>query len=258
MLWVTIAIVYCSERWSINSSIFAVEIGSRAEAGSSKQDHLRVDRDSPRDAKPLLLSAGQTEAARVQFILDFVPQRSTAQRLFDTAVEFALSYRFIKFDAESDVVVDRHRKRSRFLKHHADSGAQQIDVLVRRQDVLSVKQHLALGALVRVEGVHPIENAQQRRLPTVGRTDEGRHLVAIERERNRFQRLRLAIEKAEMPNRHLFRGFGPRRTLCGGSVHDQTHLAILCLASTRAVVDRARTAQAMMRAPVQASCCHSL
>src|SRR4051794_6630347 len=137
-------------------------------------------------------------------------------------------------------------------------GAQQIDVLIRRQDIFTVKQHLALGALVRVEIIHAIENAQQRRLSAAGRTDEGRHFVAVKREGNRFQRLRLAVEKAEMPHRNLFRQIRSWRTLRGRSVHDQTHLATLCLASTRAVTDRARTAKVMMSAPVQASCCQSL
>jgi hypothetical protein len=99
--------------------------------GLIKQDHLRVDRDSPRDAKPLLLSSGQAEPACTKLVLDLVPECRATQGLFDPIVEFALTDLFIRFDAESDVVVDRHRKRRRLLKHHADSRAQKIELLIR-------------------------------------------------------------------------------------------------------------------------------
>src|SRR6202158_3249070 len=51
-----------------------------------EQDHLGPHRHGARDAKPLLLAAGQAEAGSAQLVLDLVPQRAAAQRLFDTAV----------------------------------------------------------------------------------------------------------------------------------------------------------------------------
>ena len=45
------------------------------------------------------------------------------------------------------------------------------------EDVLAVEEHLALGALVRIEVVHAVEHAQQRGLAAAGRADEGGHLV---------------------------------------------------------------------------------
>ena len=50
MLWVTTTIVYWRESSRISSSIRNVEIGSRAEQGSSIRDHVRVDRQRPGDA----------------------------------------------------------------------------------------------------------------------------------------------------------------------------------------------------------------
>ena len=67
--------------------------------------------------------------ARVQLVLDLVPERGAAQRRFDAVVEFGLRQLLIEPDAESDVVVDRHRKRRRLLEHHADAGAQKIEIL---------------------------------------------------------------------------------------------------------------------------------
>ena len=39
-----------------------------------EKDHLGTDRNRARDAKPLLLAAGQAQAAAVQLVLDFAPQ----------------------------------------------------------------------------------------------------------------------------------------------------------------------------------------
>ena len=44
------------------------------------------------------------------------------------------------------------------------------------EDVFAVEHDLALGALVRIELVDAVEDAQQRRLAAARRTDEGRHL----------------------------------------------------------------------------------
>ena len=52
----------------------AVEAGSRAEAGSSMQQHFRVGGQGAGDAQPLLLAAGQVQGRVVQPVLDLVPQ----------------------------------------------------------------------------------------------------------------------------------------------------------------------------------------
>src|SRR5216684_4015293 len=88
--------------------------------GLVEQDHLGPHRDGAGDAKPLLLAAGQAQARGVELVLDLVPQRTAAQRLFDAAVHFGFGNLLVEADAECDVFIDRHRERRRLLEHHAD------------------------------------------------------------------------------------------------------------------------------------------
>src|ERR1700736_5793297 len=89
--------------------------GNRIErrAGLVEQDHLGPHRNGAGDAEPLLLAAGQAEAGGVELVLDLVPQRAAAQRLFDPAVHFGFRYLLIEANAKRDVFIDRHRKRRR-------------------------------------------------------------------------------------------------------------------------------------------------
>src|SRR5581483_1424985 len=119
-------------------------------AGLVEQDHLGAHRHGTGDAETLLLAAGQRQAGRVQLVLDLVPQRAAAQRLLDPAVHLRLRNLLVETDAEGDVLVDRHRERRRLLEHHADAGAQQVEVELGIEDVGVVEQQLALGALARI------------------------------------------------------------------------------------------------------------
>src|SRR6267142_635280 len=93
-----------------------------------EQDHLGPHRNRAGDAKPLLLAAGQAEAAGGQLVLNLVPQRPAAQRLFHTAVHLGFRNLLVEPDAERDVLIDRHRKRRRLLEHHAYPRPQQFEV----------------------------------------------------------------------------------------------------------------------------------
>src|SRR6202161_3296566 len=161
--------------------------------GLVEQDHFGPHRDGAGDAKPLLLAAGQTEAAGVQLVLDLVPQRAAAQRLLDAAVHLGFGNLLIKPDPERDVLIDRHRKRRRFLEHHADPRAQEIEIELGIEDVGGIQHQLAGGALSRIEVVHPVENPQQGRLPAAGRTDEGGDAIGAEREIDVLQRVVFAV-----------------------------------------------------------------
>jgi hypothetical protein len=57
--------------------------------------------------------------------------------------------------------MDRHRKWRRLLKHHADLGAQQIEVAPRRQNVFAIDQYFAGRALPGVKFVDSVEYPQQ-------------------------------------------------------------------------------------------------
>src|SRR6202790_2131668 len=69
-----------------------------------EQDHLGPHRDGAGDAKPLLLAAGQAKPAGVELVLDLVPQRTAAQRLFDAAVHLGFGNLLVEPDAERDVL----------------------------------------------------------------------------------------------------------------------------------------------------------
>src|SRR6185295_1844629 len=172
-------------------------------AGLVEQDHVGLDRDRARDAPPLLLAAGQRQPVGTELVLDLVPERRTLERMLDPAVEFRFRQLLVEADAEGDVLVDGHRERRRLLEHHADAGAQDIEVLPGRKNVLAVEQHLAGGALVGIEVVHPVEHAQQRGLAAAGGPDEGGDLVLVERDVDVLQRPMLAIEEIEVADGDL-------------------------------------------------------
>src|SRR5882672_6373653 len=153
-----------------------------------EQDHFRLHRHGAGDAQALLLAARQALAVGGELVLDLVPQRGAPQRLLDPAVDFGARQALVEPDAEGDVLVDRHRKRRRLLEHHADAGAQQVDVLVLAQQVVAVQHHLTGGALARIEIVHAVEHTQQGRLPAARRPDDGRRLVGVERQVDALQR----------------------------------------------------------------------
>src|SRR5262245_30195192 len=172
-------------------------------AGLVEQDHLWFDRNGARNAQPLLLTARQALPVDRELVLHLVPQRGAPQRHLDPAVKLRLRQLLIEANAEGDVLVDRHRKRRRLLEYHADTGAQQVQVLPGPQDVIAVKQHLSLRALVRIEIVHPVENAQQRRFPAARGANERRHLFLVERQRDRLERPMVAVKELEVPDRDL-------------------------------------------------------
>ena len=231
-----------------------------------EQDHLGPHRHGAGDAQPLLLSAGETEAAGAELVLDLVPQRGAAQRVLDALVELALRQLLVEPDAEGDVLVDRHRKRRRLLEHHADAGPQQVEIDTRIDDVEAVELHLSFGVLVRIKVVHPVEHPQQRRLPAARRADEGRHLVLVERQGDALQRPGLAVEELEIADRHLVAQARriDRRMMGGGGGQRggrdrrrDGHDDFLVPASARAMMLSASTEMVMMSAPVHASFCQS-
>ena len=168
-------------------------------AGLVEQDHLGPGRDRARDAQPLLLSDRQAEPAGGELVLHLVPQRGPSQLRLHAIVELGARQPVEDANAESDVVVDRHGKRRRLLEHHPDLGPQQVGILGRRQDVRAVEQHLADRALVRVEIVDAIEDAQQGGLAAARGPHDGGHLVGVNGHRDVLQGELVAIIEAEMP-----------------------------------------------------------
>ena len=61
--------------------------GVQRRAGLVHQQHLGLDGDGAGDAQPLLLAAGEAQAALVQAVLDLVPERGAAQAALDDLVQ---------------------------------------------------------------------------------------------------------------------------------------------------------------------------
>ena len=123
-----------------------------------------MDGDRTGDAQALLLSAREAETALPKLVLDLIPECRPAQCRLDTVVELGSRHPLIKADAEGDIVVDRHRKRCRLLKDHADLRTQEVQIQSRGQNVFAVDEDLAGRPLPGIEFVNPVEDAQQGRL----------------------------------------------------------------------------------------------
>src|ERR1700755_2024711 len=113
---------------------FDLGCGDRVErrARLGEQNDFPADRDGAGDAQALLLAAGERQAVGPELVLDLVPQGSALERILDAIVDLGFRQLLVEADAEGDVLVDGHRERRRLLEHHADLGAQQIEVLRRR------------------------------------------------------------------------------------------------------------------------------
>src|SRR6266403_5948458 len=224
-----------------------------------EQDHLGPHGDGAGDTKPLLLAAGQAEAAGVQLVLDLVPQRAAAQRLFHTAVHFGFRNLLVEPDAKRDVLIDRHRKRGRLLEHHADPRAQQVEIEFGIEDIGLIEHQLSGGALSRIEVVHPVENPQQRRFATAGWPDEGRDAMGTEREIDVLQCMVLAVIEVQAARCNFRRSLGQRHRGNGSTrgthrYRKLVHFGVLSAPRMRAPMLRASTVKVMSKAPLQASC----
>src|SRR3981081_204957 len=224
-----------------------------------EQNDLGPNGDGAGDTKPLLLTAGQAEAAGVQLVLDLVPQRAAAQRLFAPAVHLGSGNLFVEPYPERDVLIDRHRKRRRFLEHHADPGAQQIEIEFGVKHVGGIQHDLTGRALTGREIVHAIEAPQQRRLAAAGRSDEGCDAIGAECEIDVLQRVVFAIVEIQVAHADLRRRLrqchrGNRSARGAHRNRKIVHFAVLSAPIMRAPIFRASTVKVMSKAPLQASC----
>src|SRR5215475_12537851 len=227
--------------------------------GFVEQDHLRLDRDAARDAEALLLPAREAHSAPAKDILDLVPQRCAPERPLDALVHIASAQLVVKRHSESDVVVDRHRERRRFLEHHSHARAEVGRVDPLAEDALAVEQQLALGALLGVQLEHPVEAAQEGRLAAARRTDEGGHVVAVDIQVDALQRMELPVVEVEVLGgdqevlvpRHLL-------WLTLGDYGAQVlHRLISSLNSARATTLMASTPIVIRNTPAHARVCQS-
>ncbi len=201
----------------------------------------------------MLLAAREAEAGGAELVLDLFPEGGASQSLLDAVTHVAPGQAFVHAQAEGDVVEDRHRERGRLLEHHAHAGAQHRQVQLGLQDVVAVEQDLALGALARIEGVYPVDGAQQGGLAAAGGADQGGDVVGLDRQADRMERAGLAVEEVEVADMELDRAW---RQVCGVGVEalagDVVHERRGSRMRMRAMIWAARTAPVTRMAPTQA------
>ena len=163
------------------SSMRRVEVGSRAEHGSSISSTLGCTASAramqsrccwpPDSAPPGASSRSRTSRHR--------PARSS-----DCSTSVVLVVGILmraSLSPDEHVVADAHgRERVGLLEHHADAHAHLLGPDARPVDVLAVEQDLAGQRGAGHQLVHAVEEAQERRLAAARRTDErgdlaGRH-----------------------------------------------------------------------------------
>ncbi len=83
----------------------------------------------------------------MQFIFGFVPQCGFGQCPLHALVHVSTGELLKQTHAKSDVVVDGHRERRRFLEHHAHFRTQQGDILRVGQDVVAIEQNFTFRTL---------------------------------------------------------------------------------------------------------------
>src|ERR1043165_4441234 len=171
------------------------------------QQDLRIDRQRAGDAQPLLLAARERERRLVQAVLHLVPQRRALQRRLHRLVELLLLARAADAQAVGDVVVDRLRERVRLLEDHADAAAQRHDVGAGRVDVFPVDLDRPLAVRVRDDVVHPVDGADERRLPAARRPDQRGDLRLRDLQVDPVEHLRVPVVEIEVVHAD-FRGHG--------------------------------------------------
>ena len=170
-------------------------MGSSALQGLVHQDDIRLDGEGAGDAKPLLLAAGQREAALVELVLHVIPQRGGAQRRFDDVRQIALDT--VHLGTEGDVLKDRLGERVWLLEHHPYAAPHLDDIDVPGVQVLAAVFDGAVDVKCADEVVHAVHAAQQRGLAATRRTDEGRNLALRDAKRDVIERAELTVVRAQ-------------------------------------------------------------
>ena len=82
---------------------------------------------------------------------------------------------FIEFRTESNVVINRHWERSRFLEYHADLGTECVEILLFVENIFTIQQNFSRRFLFRIELIHAVEGAQHGGLAAARGTDKSGH-----------------------------------------------------------------------------------
>src|SRR5439155_13846256 len=130
--------------------------------GLVHEKHFGLHRESARDAKPLLLAAGEACSRLMQIVFYFIPKRGHAKRFFQTFIKKFLVAHPVQSQANNDILANRHRrKRIRFLEDHADPATNDRWIDSARIEILALKEHASLDTRLRDQLVHPVETTNK-------------------------------------------------------------------------------------------------
>src|SRR5205085_6650917 len=183
-------------------------------------DDLRLDRERPRDAQALLLAAGKSVTAHLEAVFYFVPERGGTETLLYCFVDQRSFRDAGNAQSVGDIVVNRFRKRVRFLEDHTHAPAEIDDVHAGLIDVDPFDlARAAADARAVAQIVHPAQAAQQCGLAATRWTDERGDGARRNAQGHVVEDLVAAISKIELRNFDVARPAGrPRSGLEKGDV----------------------------------------
>ena len=101
----------------------------------------------------------------------------------------------------SDVVINAHWKRIRFLEDHTDLLTQLVDIHGRVEDLTPLVTNVPGDLHARNQIVHAVQRFEKRGLTAAGRSDQCRNALCGDVNMDIFERLRTAV-----PQAHIFYG----------------------------------------------------
>ena len=171
-----------------------------------------------------MLTARETERALFKPVFHFVPDCRAAQRLLDYLVKFYLVLYSVRTRTVRYVVVNTHRKRIGFLKHHTYVATEfvYVDVLVKNIPtvVTDFSRYLHVGNKV----VHSVEGFKKSRFSASRGTNESSNAFFGNGYIDILQRLVIAVPQTKVFCRDYLRFFA--KLTLGESVQF-THVFLL-------------------------------
>ena len=186
-------------------------------AGFIHQENFGAVGDGTGDAEPLHLTAGEAEAAFVEPVLYFIPQRGALKAAFHGFIEDGFFVLPRDPEGVNDIFVDGFRKGVGFLENHAHAFAQGDHLDVGIVNAAAIDDDVPRMADAIDEVIHAIEISQERGFSTAGGPDKGGDLALGNVERDVEEGLFFAVEKTEVADGDEI------RSSFGGGVHSGFH-----------------------------------
>jgi hypothetical protein len=187
-------------------------MGSSPEVGSSRRMNsgltARIRARQSRCCWP-----PELQGARLEPVLDLLPQAALLQAVPDDGVEPGPAADAGHPGPEGDVLEDRARQRNGRRENHPQLPAQIDDVHAGLVDVAPVDLDRPLDPGAPDEVVEPVEGAEERRLSAPGRADDPQDLVAADVQVQGIELPEGAEELAETPDLDDDIVHGSRRSL---------------------------------------------